>query len=362
MRIGAITVYHPRPPGHVPRLPEAQVSAVQSSVKPPQQACSMPRLQMSYSDARVEQVLADPTVLAVFSFSEREQHEDDFRFVRVGLTPVGHAPLEVWRGNHVVVGGIEEGVRWSTDGDYLFFATEIDENGAGGLDAAAERAYRDIGALLARKRLDGDAPAQVLRLWNYLDAINDGDGDDERYRHFCSGRARGIVESARNGFSAATAIGRRDGVRVLQVYGLAARVGGTAIENPRQVSAWRYPREYGPTAPTFARATRTAAEQLLLSGTASVVGHASQHLDDTQAQIIETLVNLEHLFDAGSSPDQRTRNAASTLLKAYIRDASDAAIVAERIRAHFPDLAGLLILAGEICRRELRVEVDGISG
>ncbi|MEO8011067.1 MAG: pteridine-dependent deoxygenase [Dokdonella sp.] len=322
----------------------------------------MPRLRLSYSHDRIEQVLADPTVLAVFAFSETPARHDDARYVRVSLTPIGDAPLEVWRGSAAVESGIDGSVRWSSDGDYLFFAIEVDERAAGGLDAAAEQAYRDIGALLARKKLSGDTMAQVLRLWNYLDAINEGEGDEERYRHFCSGRARGIVESARNGFSAATAIGRRDGIRVLQVYGLGARIGGVAIENPRQVSAWRYPREYGPTAPTFARATRTASGQLLVSGTASVVGHASQHVDDTQAQIIETLVNLEHLFEATWAADVPERGAASTLLKAYVRDTDDAAQVGDVIGARFPDLAGLLMLAGDICRRELRVEVDGISG
>ncbi len=362
MRIGAVTVYHPRPPGHVPSLPEAPISAVQSSVKNPQPACAMPRLRLSYSHDRIEHVLADPSVLAVFGFSGDCPRVDDPRFVHVALPPVGDAPLEVWRGGSAVLSGSEDGVRWSSDGDYLFFAAEVDEQAVGGLDPAAERAYRDIGALLARRTLSGDAPAQVLRLWNYLDAINEGVGDDERYRHFCSGRARGIVDSARNGFSAATAIGRRDGVRMLQVYGLAARVGGVAIENPRQVSAWRYPREYGPTAPTFARATRTAADQLLLSGTAAVVGHASQHADDTRAQILETLVNLEHLFAAARPLDAQGCRAADTWLKAYVRDPADAAIVADSIRARFPELAGLLVLAGEICRRELCVEVDGISG
>jgi chorismate lyase/3-hydroxybenzoate synthase len=29
-------------------------------------------------------------------------------------------------------------------------------------------------------------------MWNYLDAINENDGDEERYRQFCLGRARGL--------------------------------------------------------------------------------------------------------------------------------------------------------------------------
>ena len=148
---------------------------------------------------------------------------------------------------------------------------------------------------------------------------------------------------------------------MIQVYGLAARVGGVAVENPRQVSAWRYPREYGPTPPTFARATRTGADQLLVSGTAAVVGHASRHAGDTLAQIDETLLNLDHLFAAsGHAPGGH--DAARTLLKVYLRDAADAAIVERRIHERYPGLGGLLLLVGDICRRELRVEIDGIDG
>jgi hypothetical protein len=53
---------------------------------------------------------------------------------------------------------------------------------------------------------------------------------------------------------AATCIGRFDGVRRLQVYWLAAREAGLPLENPRQVSAFRYPRQYGPQSPSFSRA------------------------------------------------------------------------------------------------------------
>ena len=49
---------------------------------------------------------------------------------------------------------------------------------------------------------------------------------------------------------------------------------GTPVENPRQVSAYRYPREYGPQSPTFARALLPPSPRvpLLLSGTASIDG------------------------------------------------------------------------------------------
>ena len=97
----------------------------------------------------------------------------------------------------------------------------------------------------------------LLRSWNYLDAITEGEGDAERYRRFCVGRAAGLGEVQIGTLPAATAIGRCDGVRTLQVYWLAARRPGTPVENPRQVSAYRYPRQYGPQSPSFARAAPT---------------------------------------------------------------------------------------------------------
>src|SRR3546814_7354125 len=74
---------------------------------------------------------------------------------------------------------------------------------------------------------------------------------------------------------------------LVQVYWLAARTPGTPVENPRQVSAYRYPRQYGPQQPSFARAMLPppgSAMPLLLSGTASVVGHATAHVGELLAQ------------------------------------------------------------------------------
>src|SRR6185312_16343901 len=102
-----------------------------------------------------------------------------------------------------------------------------------------------------------------------------------------------------------------------QVYALTARVAGLPVENPRQVNAWRYPREFGPTPPTFARGMATPAGQLLISGTAAVVGSASRHEDDIAAQLDETLTNIASLIATArtcAAPKPRT----ASLLKVYV--------------------------------------------
>jgi chorismate lyase/3-hydroxybenzoate synthase len=319
---------------------------------------TLPPLRASYVQAPADP-LADADVLAVIGFGRDGARTPDPRYLHIGLEPVGDPLLEVWRGRGPVRTGNVEGLRWSCDEDYLFFAIEADEARHGGIEAAADAAYRAIAALLAEHRFSDGAPGHILRLWNYMDAINEGDGDAERYRQFCAGRARGITSAARNGYSAATAVGRRDGIRVLQVYGLAARLAGIAVENPRQISAWTYPRQYGPVAPTFARATRTAADQLLVSGTAAVVGHQTQHVGDTLAQLDETLRNLDsllHAAGAGNAP----QGMSTTLLKVYLREAGDADAVSEVLRRRHPELAGHMVLLSDICRDNLRIEIDGI--
>lgn len=314
-----------------------------------------PSLHIGYARTPAPHLLEQPDVLTVIGFGARAQLPDDPRALRVGLEPLQAPLFEVWRTRAPVLSGRDDDLSWSRSDEHLFFSIEVDEAAHGGIAAAAEYAYQRLTAFVA-----ASATTHLLRLWNYLDAINLGVGDDERYRLFCDGRARGMRDFNDCSYPAASAIGRQDGVRVLQVYGLAARHPGRSVENPRQISAWRYPREYGPTAPTFARGMLTADAQLLISGTAAVVGHVSLHDGDLAAQIDETWANLASLTgQVGMDP---AGLGADTFLKAYVRDHADADRVVAALHARAPELDGLLLLGGDICRRELLVEVDGIHG
>jgi chorismate lyase/3-hydroxybenzoate synthase len=310
-------------------------------------------LRIGYERTPMAGLLAQSGVLAVIGFGTNAETVDDPRVLRVGLEPLQPAPLEVWRAPGPVCTGGAGALRWSSDRDHLFVAIEVDEAAHGGIVAAAEHAYRTLCGFVA-----ASPTPHLLRLWNYIDAINLGAGDAERYRLFCDGRARGMRSFADMHYPAATAIGRQDGVRLLQVYGLASRHAGTPVENPRQLSAWRYPRRYGPTAPTFARGMLTATSQLLISGTAAVVGHVSRHQHDLAAQIDETWANLHSL--AGRAGLDGPLFAQGSVLKAYLRNPAEGGFLVQTLAARAPSLGGLVVLAGDICRRELLVEIDGV--
>jgi chorismate lyase/3-hydroxybenzoate synthase len=276
------------------------------------------------------------------------------RRARVRLKPLAGAGLiEVWHATGPICTGFDGRIRFASDPNYLAGAIELDEAECGGLEAAAETAYRAIAWFQSRSR-----HPHSLRMWNYLDAINEGEDDAERYRIFCTGRKNGLGGATH--FPAATAIGRRDGVRQLQIYWLAGRAPGLAIENPRQVSAFQYPRQYGPSAPTFSRAVQLPAGLLMISGTASIVGHATRHVGDAGRQLDEIFSNLEalmaraHEADA-SLPADFTRG---TLIKAYVRNVDDAPLVDRALAARLPPGAPYLILEGDVCRADLLIELD----
>ena len=292
-----------------------------------------------------------PSILAAFDFGAAAPSHDDPRWLRVALEPLGDAPVEAWEVDGEVRFGREGDLRWSKGGGWLFASVECREGDHGGTEGAARHAYELLSRFVA-----GADERHVQRIWNYLGAINAGTGDDERYKHFCTGRIGGMGEIFAQGFPAATAIGHHADPTLLQVYLLATDRPGTPVENPRQVSAWRYPRQYGRTPPSFARATLLPADDVLaISGTAAVVGHASAHAGDIEAQLGETLRNLETLLTTGGLPAGFDRRAP---LKVYVRRPGDENAVRAFAAKHLPD-APLLIVHGDICRAELLVEIDG---
>lgn len=275
--------------------------------------------------------------------------------VRVPLEPiVGSRLAEVWYAHGAVTRGATGSVRYSADDHFLAGAIDVDESRHGGIEGATAFAYREISALQQVSNYP-----HLLRTWNHVDAINVGDGDAERYRGFCSGRVAGLGHALTQ-HPAATVIGQRDGKRVLQVYWLAGRRPGVALENPRQLPAYQYPRQYGQTSPTFSRAMLISPDALLISGTASIVGHASLHPGRVADQVEEILANLETLISCAhtQSPVLPAKIGRNTMIKAYVRHREDAADVERRLRAHLPADAEVLVLLGDVCRADLLVEFE----
>lgn len=272
----------------------------------------------------------------------------------------GPAALERWLCDGPPRAGEAEGIRFRRTGNVLYgdlVLAEGDFSGPAPLRAATEIAYRRIFRLLEVEGLP-----HLWRVWNYLADINGSQDGLERYRQFNIGRQDAFIASGRlasGNVPAACAIGLAGGP--LRIAFLAGLEPPFPIENPRQVSAYDYPPEYGPRSPTFSRAAIAAPggqAVLFVSGTASIVGHRTLHAGDAAAQARESLANIEAVITEVNHCLPAHPFALENLTyRAYIRHAADYPAVAAVLRNALGN-AGCVCLQADICRADLLVEIE----
>jgi chorismate lyase/3-hydroxybenzoate synthase len=278
------------------------------------------------------------------------------------LAPASHAAwLDAWFSNGTLQTHQHGCVQYVSDGQWLHGCAVADDRD-GGVHAATQRAYADLFNVLASTPC-----THLLRLWNYLADINLETNGSERYRQFNAGRQQAFLDVRRDAFEgspAACALGTHGGP--LRVYFLAGRTPPIPVENPRQVSAYRYPETYGPRAPTFSRGALAdvghGRQALFISGTASIVGHQSVHIGDVRRQTEESLANVAAVRDAAAARAGRPFAASEMFYTVYVRHADDLAAV----RDVFERTIGPTSLAAreatylhaDICRADLLVEIE----
>ncbi len=294
-----------------------------------------------------------------------------FPLAQVSLPVLGHAGevLELWRIGDEVRAGAHGRVRYTCSPDVLFGSLSVHEeevappSGEAGertpLYEATAQAYREIFATLAAV----DYP-HLVRVWNYLPDINLERHGLERYRQFNSGRQEALIACGRDiagNVAAASALGCASG-SPLVIYFLASRLAPDLIENPRQVSAYHYPAQYGPRSPSFSRAAvlrKKDAATLFISGTASIVGHRTMHTGDPVAQTRETLRNIEALLEeAGRKALGGKLSLEALAYKVYVRDPRDLPLIRAQLTEAIGGQAPVVYLQADICRRDLAVEIE----
>lgn len=241
------------------------------------------------------------------------------------------------------------------------------------LDAPALRA-RVASAYLAMIRALEKLDRYPVRFWNFVPGIGDAmPADLDRYMVFNAGRydayterygPQSITSGTCHSIGTASAVGIHGSD--LSIHCLAMDRPGTPVENPRQTSAWRYSARYGPLPPCFSRATivpMRGRSHLLIGGTASVVGEDSRHPGDLEAQLDETLLNMEALVRTAGGPAGAHSSPFERLidLRVYLTSAKDAEPVRRLLSQRCPHARTLEIVVAQVCRRELVVEIEGVA-
>ncbi|HEY6527489.1 MAG TPA: hypothetical protein VIZ65_02260 [Cellvibrionaceae bacterium] len=230
------------------------------------------------------------------------------------------------------------------------------DTAAGALADITYDAYLNLFACFKQLGFD-----HVVRMWNYLADINQGEGDNEAYKQFCYGRQRAFAELAIASaqFPAASALGRKFGG--LQVYALATRAPCVHIENPVQTSAYYYPREFGPASPSFARATLAGngLHTLFISGTASILNAQSHYPGDVFKQAQLSCQNIQRVI--AQARQREGTPFTLRLAKVYVRYVEDRAKVEILLQQLLGEQCAFLWLRADICRAELLIEIEGIA-
>ncbi|WP_295446747.1 hypothetical protein [uncultured Thiodictyon sp.] len=289
--------------------------------------------------------------------------------VDMPLLEGGEPICEVWSSQEALRSGRHHGIRYRQGETLLFGCLTLDEatqlhlrDGRTPLQAATQAAYEAIFELL--ESLGYNA---ILRFWNYFPAINAVSHHLERYLQFNIGRQDAFLSHGRGvigNVPAACALGSTGAA--LQIAFLAVRAEPLAIENPRQISAYHYPSQYGPRSPTFSRASLVklhGRNLLFISGTASIVGHQTLHAGDAQAQTRESLHNVAAVV---AEANRRAPGAGLELrdlaYKVYIRHPRDLVSVRQEMMKFIGTPVSAVFLQADICRADLLLEIDACGG
>jgi chorismate lyase / 3-hydroxybenzoate synthase len=313
-------------------------------------------------------------VLASVCFSRRPVADGVAPTVQVPMAALNAdgafgSAFEIWCADGSIRYGQRDALRFWHNDEILFGLIQLAEAefdtdaGKTPLQQATEHAYREI-----FKLTDTLEFGSILRFWNYFADINGESHGSERYRQFNVGRQDGFLSGGRTlvgGVPAACALGFAEGP--LTVYFFAARgVTPLAIENPRQISAYHYPADYGKRSPTFSRASVAhldGKDLLFLSGTASIVGHQTLHLGDVVAQTRETVANIQAtVTEANRVVPQAGFSIGELCYKVYVRHAKDVSAIDAELRSSLGQSARLTYLHADICRHDLLMEIEATAG
>lgn len=305
-----------------------------------------------YSSQSPQALAAQSDTLIVFTY-DKTCAPAEGAIVPTGMAGAsGDSISEVWSLSGESIEHFREGRFYCHRGDSLLCSvTWLTEEECLAIEDSAEQVYLALFECLKQQGY-----TTPVRIWNYLPHINQGEGDQEFYKRFCSGRLHAFNQLGLNeqSYPAASALGHRQKGAMIAAF--ATRQGVVNHQNTRQVDAFKYPRQYGASSPSFARAATAEVNTqkvFFISGTASILGHQTTELDDFSGQLATTIDNIRHLLNKASEA-----HIPLVSLKAYVRQSHHAPSVRQVLAAEFPE-ADILVVEADICRDNLLVEVEG---
>jgi FkbO/Hyg5 family chorismatase len=331
---------------------------------------------LSCDSKDVQMILDSENVLGVIEYNNGKQSlcydlKSEIPFISVHMDSFdGKSYVEIWTSNKDVLYGTIGNLHFAADKENLFATGSFEESfeeSKENMDSLGEKIYNEM-----FKSIYALHYPYTYRMWNYFPLINQYDINGlERYKAFCYGRALAFANycnfSESNRFPSATGIGSMSG-NVNVCFISSSIPYHIHIENPRQTPAYKYPIQYGPKPPSFARATyykrSDDAFNLYISGTASIIGHKTEFIGDIEQQCITTIDNIEILISEKNlsqyNIEENLKLEDIDCIKVYIRNESDYEIVKSICEKKFSPKSTKIYIKADVCRKDLLVEIEGI--
>ena len=301
-------------------------------------------------------------ILTHLYFGNSASHQQDCLSIQTELELLGaNLFAQYWFTDQQVVQDSYKNIRYACTPQMLFGFIQLACSADTDLQNLTQQAYSEI-----YQCLENTTCKHLLRTWNFFPSITTSDSqqhDLNRYETFCRGRLQAMQASGikTKVYPAATVIGNHE--NKFQIYFLSSDTPGTAVENPRQTSAYDYPVEDRYTQPLFSRGlikTWGPRTHFYVSGTASIVGHETLHVNDVCAQLNEAINNVETLVAHANDKYQIKLNAQDDLLymKVYIRHREDVEQIKQVLAARLSSTTPRALLLGDMCRENLLVEIE----
>lgn len=240
-------------------------------------------------------------------------------------------------------------------------------------------AFERMGGLLAEV---GASFGDVVRTWIYQGGITETEDGIERYRKLNRARADFFEDlqfgsrltAPHNGralFPASTGIGTFGRGLVTSCLALLTErkdVRLVPLENPLQTPSFEYEKRFSEKSPRFSRAMAVVIGDYLttwISGTASIVGCESRHLDDIEGQTTQTIDNIEQLISRSNFARHGMSEMGADLsdlakVRVYVKHPEHFEKCRAVCEERFGPLPTIYAVA-DVCRPELLVEIEGVA-
>lgn len=292
-------------------------------------------------------------IISIISFVDKVEYRDNI--LSTGLYSYGRKnAYEVWETSDAVSYDEYNDIYISKNKNYLFGLVIIDNIGSyEELKLQIQKKYSDF------YKISDENNMSIVKIWHYIPQLLKTYNDKKtNYSLLCEAREIVYKNYYKDlSYPAATVIGI-EGNKIL-IYFLAAHCENyKVIENIRQVSSYNYPQNIFLEKPMFSRAvsfktTCDYVEKIIISGTASIRGYESIHAKNLIKQLDESLKNYKTFLEIENNISNTCRVYLSKIQKDNYN------IIINKLEEIFGSNKYVL-LQGDICRKELLIEIEGI--